>query len=51
MMSSVLTSSAQRCDLRDGREINERVLEQFIFGIKHIELQKDPLLKVIFSVL
>ena len=35
-----LKLQAQKCDFRDDRESNERVLEQFIAGIRHMELQK-----------
>ena len=34
---------AHQCDFRDDRESNGRVLEQFIAGIRHTELQKELL--------
>ena len=38
-----LKLQAQKCDFRDDRESNERVLEQFIAGIRYMELQKELL--------
>ena len=38
-----LKLQAKKCDFRDDRESNERVLEQFIAGIRHMELQKELL--------
>ena len=38
-----LKLQAQKCNFRDERESNERVLEQFIAGIRHAVLQKELL--------
>ena len=38
-----LKLQTQKCDFRDDRASNERVLEQFIAGIRHMELQKELL--------
>ena len=38
-----LKLQAQKCDFHDDRQSSERVLEQFIAGIRHMELQKELL--------
>ena len=38
-----LKLQAKKCDFHDDRESNERVLEQFSAGIRHMELQKELL--------
>ena len=38
-----LKLQTQKCDFCDDREANKRVLEQFIAGIRHMELQKELL--------
>ena len=42
---SRLKLQAQKCDFKDMEESNERVIEQFIAGVKHKDLQKDLLSK------